>query len=277
MSNHDHHDDHHGDHGHHDHPLPPPEPDNISFASLTFWGLASFVSVIVSIALLTGYFWHERTSMELGRADDTSSFGKLRAAQRAEAADKLVEYKELWQITKNGRVEALYNSEGEAKSHVVSGDANAVDGRKIERAGKLQLPISRAMALVAAEGAKPFAKQAAAAPAAPAAAAPAAAPAPFVVDAKLAAQGKALFTSKTCSACHSVDGNRLVGPTMKGIWGRKEKMADGTELYVDEAYFARSIKEPMAQVVEGYPPAMATLPVSDDEIKALLHYVASIK
>ena len=99
----------------------------------------------------------------------------------------------------------------------------------------------------------------------------------FVVDAKLAAQGKALFTSKTCSACHSVDGARLVGPTMKGIWGRKEKMTDGTELYVDEAYFARSIKEPMAQVVEGFPPAMRVLPVSDDEIKALLHYVVSIK
>lgn len=275
MSNHDHHDDHH-DH----HALPPPEPDNISFGGLTFWGVASFVSVIVSIALLSGYFWQERMDLDLGRADSTSSFSKLRAAQRADVADKLGEYKDLWQITKDGRVEAIYNSEAEAKSHLVSGDASALNGRSIKLAGKLQLPITRAMELVAMEGAKPFAKQAAAAPAAPAtpaAVAVAVAPAPFVVDAKLAEKGKALFTSKTCSACHSVDGSRLVGPTMKGIWGRKEKMADGAELYVDEAYFARSIKEPMAQVVEGFPPAMAALPVSDDEIKALLHYVASIK
>ena len=32
----------------------------------------------------------------------------------------------------------------------------------------------------------------------------------------------------------------------------------------------------MSQIVAGYPPGMAQLPVSDDEIEALLHYVASI-
>ena len=118
---------------------------------------------------------------------------------------------------------------------------------------------------------------AAPAPAPSATTAVAKAPGPFAVDAKLAAKGKALFASKTCMVCHSIDGTRKIGPTMKGIWGRKEKMADGTELYVDRAYFVKSIKEPMSQIVAGYPPGMAQLPVSDDEIEALLHYVASIK
>ena len=128
---------------------------------------------------------------------------------------------------------------------------------------------------VIANSAQPFPKPEPKVVAAPAA--PAVKPAPFKVNAKLAAQGKKLFASKTCSACHSIDGSRLVGPTMKGIWARQEKMTDGTVLYVDEAYFTRSIKEPNAQVVEGYPAAMPALPVSDEEIKALLHYVASIK
>lgn len=119
-------------------------------------------------------------------------------------------------------------------------------------------------------------------PAAKAAPAPAqavaqVAPAAFVVDAKLAAKGKGLFASKTCVACHSIDGSRLVGPSLKGFWGRKTKTTDGAEFYADRAYFTKSVKEPMAQISAGYPPAMAMLPVSDDEIDAILHYVATLK
>jgi cytochrome c551/c552 len=104
-----------------------------------------------------------------------------------------------------------------------------------------------------------------------------AAPAPFKVNAKLAAKGKVLFGTKTCMACHSVDGTRIVGPSLKGFWGRKTKTEAGEEFYADQAYFTKSIKEPMAQISAGYPPAMAQLPVSDSEIEALLHYVASLK
>jgi cytochrome c551/c552 len=98
----------------------------------------------------------------------------------------------------------------------------------------------------------------------------------FKVDPKLAAKGEELFTQRTCTACHSVNGTRLVGPTMLGIWGRKEKLADGNEIYVDQAYFLESIKEPNKKVVDGYPPAMPTLPVTDDEAIAILNYVASL-
>jgi cytochrome c551/c552 len=103
------------------------------------------------------------------------------------------------------------------------------------------------------------------------------APAPLESDPALIEKGRALFSAKICNTCHSINGTKIVGPTMQGIWGRKEKMTDGTELYVDEKYFTRSIKEPNAQVVDGFVPAMPPLPVSDDEIKALMHYVASIE
>jgi cytochrome c oxidase subunit 2 len=64
---------------------------------------------------------------------------------------------------------------------------------------------------------------------------------------------------------------------MKGIWGRKEKMEDGTELYVNRAYFVRSVKAPMDQIVEGYPVGMLQIELSDAEIDSLLHYAASLK
>ncbi len=98
----------------------------------------------------------------------------------------------------------------------------------------------------------------------------------FAVDAAKAEQGKALFASKTCSACHSIDGSKLVGPTMKGIWGRKEIMADGSEIIVDQAYFTESVKQPNAKVVKDYPPAMPPLPMTDAEIEAILHYVVGL-
>jgi cytochrome c551/c552 len=215
---------------HHDHPLPPPEPDNVQAGGVTFWGLISFISVLVVVFGLSGYFWLEREDAD-ARLNDKYGKSAYRVAMEEEAKAKL------------GNI-------NEAMKAITDGSGTNARG--------MHFDMPKAVA-------------------APAPAAPAVKPEPFKVDKKLAAKGKALFTSKTCSACHSINGTRLVGPTMKGIWARKEKMADGTELYVDRAYFTRSIKEPMAQIVEGYPPAMAALPVSDEEIEALLHYVASIK
>ncbi len=103
-------------------------------------------------------------------------------------------------------------------------------------------------------------------------------PAEFVVDAAKAEKGKALFTQKICVTCHSIDGSKLVGPTMKGFYGRKQKMNDGSEIYADADYFKKSIKEPASQYQEGYPPAMPAGLVTDDaDIEALLHYVSSLK
>ena len=129
----------------------------------------------------------------------------------------------------------------------------------------------------AAEGAEGAAAEGAEGAAAEGAEGAAPAIAAFVVDAAKAEKGKALFTSKTCSACHSIDGSRLVGPSLKGFWGRKPKLVGGIDVVADAAYFAESVKEPNAKVNEGYPPAMpAGLPVNDEELDLLLHYVNSL-
>lgn len=71
--------------------------------------------------------------------------------------------------------------------------------------------------------------------------------------------GLGLLEAKGCIACHSTDGSPRVGPTFKGILGRKTvvKTAGGeTELVADEAYIRRSITDPSAEIVRDYPPVM---------------------
>jgi len=93
----------------------------------------------------------------------------------------------------------------------------------------------------------------------------------------LVASGKGLFASKTCFTCHSLDGSRLVGPSFKGLMGRTTALADGTSVTADAAYITESIKEPMAKVVEGFPPAMPPLPITDEEITALIAYISTLQ
>jgi cytochrome c oxidase subunit 2 len=93
------------------------------------------------------------------------------------------------------------------------------------------------------------------------------------------ARGLALLQEKTCLACHTVDGAMKVGPTYKGLFGKKEVVvADGKEreITVDEAYLRRSIKQPLAEVVKGYPPVMPTLPVTDEEIDEIIAYLKTL-
>lgn len=97
-------------------------------------------------------------------------------------------------------------------------------------------------------------------------------------DEELAAKGKELFNgAKICMSCHKADStDRLVGPGLKGIFGREEKMADGTVLTVDEAYLIESLKEPNAKVVEGYPPAMTPQTFTDAELAQLVAYLKTL-
>ena len=98
----------------------------------------------------------------------------------------------------------------------------------------------------------------------------------FAVNAAKAEQGKGLFVSKTCSACHSVDGSKLVGPSMKGFLGRVSITDTATAFVSTPDYFRESIKAPQAKIVRNYGPQMPALPVNDEEIELLLHYIATL-
>lgn len=100
-------------------------------------------------------------------------------------------------------------------------------------------------------------------------------------EADLAKKGEKLTKVKACVSCHSTDGSRLVGPSFKGLWASKHLVttADGGEheVTVDDAYVARAIKEPNAEVVKGYPAAMTPQTLSDDDITAVIAYLKSIQ
>lgn len=73
------------------------------------------------------------------------------------------------------------------------------------------------------------------------------------------ATGEQLLTIKGCTACHSLDGSKVVGPSFKGVFGRTENVVtDGVtrEIVVDEEYIRKSMLEPKADIVEGYPDVM---------------------
>ncbi|HJN53203.1 MAG: c-type cytochrome [Pseudomonadales bacterium] len=85
-----------------------------------------------------------------------------------------------------------------------------------------------------------------------------------------AERGREIARVKGCVACHSTDGSKGLGPSWKGMYGRTETLVDGSTVVVDDEYIRESIREPNAKLVEGYAPVMITLPLTDDEIDALI-------
>jgi cytochrome c oxidase subunit 2 len=77
-----------------------------------------------------------------------------------------------------------------------------------------------------------------------------------------------------CLDCHSLDGIKKIGPTLKGSWGHPVTViTNGKEqtVSVDEAYVRRSLLEPNADVVKSYPSIMPKFnQLSEEEIRAII-------
>jgi cytochrome c oxidase subunit II len=86
-----------------------------------------------------------------------------------------------------------------------------------------------------------------------------------------------VLDDKGCVACHSDDGSAGLGPTLKGLWGRMEKLADGASVRVDENYLRESILVPAARLVAGYDDLMPPVPLEEREIQAVIAYIQSLK
>jgi cytochrome c oxidase subunit 2 len=90
------------------------------------------------------------------------------------------------------------------------------------------------------------------------------------------AQGRALANGKGCVACHSIDGSTRVGPTWKSLFGKTENMRDGSTALVDDAYLGAFIRDPQARGVKGFAPVMPKIPLTDEEVAALVAYIKSL-
>ncbi len=90
--------------------------------------------------------------------------------------------------------------------------------------------------------------------------------------------GALLFRTRGCAQCHSVDGTPGTGPSLAGIFGHAQRLADGTTVVADEDYLRESLLEPTAKVVAGYEPVMPTYRgrLNDREITALVEYLKTL-
>tara|TARA_B100000925_G_scaffold289872_1_gene273757 strand:+ start:999 stop:2096 length:1098 start_codon:yes stop_codon:yes gene_type:complete len=73
-----------------------------------------------------------------------------------------------------------------------------------------------------------------------------------VIEKPTAEIGERLYTSLGCIACHSIDGGKNHGPTLKGVFGAKREFALAQPQTIDDSYLRESIEKPMAKTVRGY-------------------------
>jgi cytochrome c oxidase subunit 2 len=90
-----------------------------------------------------------------------------------------------------------------------------------------------------------------------------------------------LLNRHLCLSCHSLDGSPMVGPSLKGLYGKKQIVLTPAgkelEVTVDDAYLENSIRKPAAEIAKGYPPAMPDNQLSGDEIKQIVAFIKTLK
>ena len=99
-----------------------------------------------------------------------------------------------------------------------------------------------------------------------------------VAEDSLPASGERLFARLGCTACHKADGTGR-GPSLVGKFGRRETLASGRTVAVDETHLRESILNPQAKITAGYPPIMPTFKglVTEDQLLQLVAYIKSLK
>jgi cytochrome c oxidase subunit 2 len=96
------------------------------------------------------------------------------------------------------------------------------------------------------------------------------------------AAGFAIMKAKGCNACHSSDGSKIVGPSYLHLFGEKQVVIrDGKEVTItaDEEYIKRSILEPNADLVKGYPKGLMQSykgSVTDADIEKIIEYLKTL-
>ncbi len=93
----------------------------------------------------------------------------------------------------------------------------------------------------------------------------------------LVAVGRKAFDDNGCSGCHSVDGTPGVGPSLKGVWGKREKLVGGATVLVDENYVRESVLQPGAKIVDGFENVMPPIPLEERDLLGIIAYLQTLK
>ena len=92
-------------------------------------------------------------------------------------------------------------------------------------------------------------------------------------------QGQQLYVRRNCIGCHSTNGTHGIGPSLKGIYGSRRKLASGRSPIADENYLRESTLNANRQIVKGY--AYGIMPtfqgqLKEEELLALIEYMKSL-
>jgi cytochrome c oxidase subunit II len=87
---------------------------------------------------------------------------------------------------------------------------------------------------------------------------------------------------KGCLACHTIDGSPKIGPTFKGLFGKRETVIhEGKEVeaVADEAFIHHKLLAPEEARIKGFPPIMPSQKgiLTDAEIGAIIEYLKTLK
>lgn len=83
-----------------------------------------------------------------------------------------------------------------------------------------------------------------------------------------------------CTACHSVDGSVIVGPTWLNLASEEVVLDDGTSFPADAEYVYSSIVDPNSQIVEGFNadvmPQNFSEQLTEDQINQIVAFILSV-
>jgi cytochrome c oxidase subunit 2 len=90
--------------------------------------------------------------------------------------------------------------------------------------------------------------------------------------------GYKILDANLCTTCHSLDGQPGIGPTFKGLYGRTEKLRDGSSVTVTDAFIREKILHPEAKVVAGkFEQEMPKTDLSDQETEEIIEYLQTLR
>jgi cytochrome c oxidase subunit II len=90
--------------------------------------------------------------------------------------------------------------------------------------------------------------------------------------------GYKVLDENLCTTCHSLDGQPGIGPTFKGLYGRTEKLRDGSTVIVNDAFIREKILHPEVKRVAGeFEQEMPKTELSPEEIEEIVEYIETLK
>jgi len=90
-------------------------------------------------------------------------------------------------------------------------------------------------------------------------------------------QGRQLFVQFGCSGCHD-PGSGIHAPDLRGLYGSRVTLADGTTVVADDSYLHDAMMLPAGRRVDGYAPIMPAYQsrIGEEDVLALIAYIQSL-